>query len=251
MRFHGLTPVSFLLFLVLLPAAFAQNATTYTIPLEDCYWHTLTVGVQVPTNPDWLREAVQYSITEWNTAQEWFASKYFPGSPTYHLTTTSPVVTFQVVDPNQLSGNHPALAYPYCSGARLVKVRIVVSSGLGNFVNLTLSSVIGQTVTHEVGHALGLGHPAIPYDLMCGEDCVNAPSIPSTLDLYALHLLASNSIGSSLAVTLPSNIPYAIAFSNVPIAEFPTDSIVLICALLSVFAVEMLRHREVKRCRPA
>jgi hypothetical protein len=101
-------------------------------------------------------------------------------------------------------------------------------------------------VLHELGHILGLGDFAndfnsCPYsDIMCYQ-VTNNEVYPSTLDLYAIHLIAGGQL--EISVQLPSKIPYsyfspafAATTTSIPISEYvPNGSL----ALAVVFALAL------------
>ena len=97
-------------------------------------------------------------------------------------------------------------------------------------------------VLYALGNVMALlGFPApCPFqDLMCE----NTPSVyPSTLDLYAAHLLATGKLITK--ITLPSNIPYQQA-PIVPVPEFNATSILLL--VLAATSALILRKRF---CKP-
>jgi hypothetical protein len=70
--------------------------------------------------------------------------------------------------------------------------------------------MFAAVIMHELGHALGLDHATGKDDLMyTGVDQLPPSySLPSTLDLYALWLLASGT--DQRVVSLPISIPYAL-----------------------------------------
>jgi hypothetical protein len=92
---------------------------------------------------------------------------------------------------------------------------------------------------HEFGHALGIGHVNFeePHDMM--RVWFEPDWQISTLDLYAIHVLASGSAPSQI-LTLPDNIPYELVpFSAIP--EFPTTIMALLLPMLLVTV--LLRKR--------
>jgi len=101
-----------------------------------------------------------------------------------------------------------------------------------SFDNMISSPVVTSCAAHELGHILGLGHPPVELDLM---SALVVPAAPSTLDLYAVHLLAGG-LKERTIVTLPSDIAY------VAVPEF-SDLTVTVAAVLVSLAVVVRRRK--------
>jgi hypothetical protein len=76
---------------------------------------------------------------------------------------------------------------------------------------------------------------------MCEDSSVR---YPSTLDLYAVHVLAESN--PEKYVTLPANIPYQ--QSPIPVSEFQSTSTLIIfisvCSTVVLFRSSRRKHRQ-------
>lgn len=180
----------------------------YQIPLYRARWAISTIDVAIPSSPATAHEAVSQALDVWNQAQIWFTSKYFPNGHVYSFEAVDSgainVVFSTSGEIENLTSSQGNLGYADLS----ISAHVTIDGGE---VYLDVNGVNLYLALHEFGHILGLGHVAqdgnrtsctIP-DLMC--HWVN-PAWPSTLDLYALHLLAEGQ--TPLSVTLPTKIPY-------------------------------------------
>ena len=222
----------FFILLVVTPTSQAQADATYTIPLLGGRWTTYTIRVRIPAEPAWAHDAVLNAMQVWNEAQDWFKETYYPQGKVYSFTESS---TAQV-NVRWVSADHCCWAYVLVSGHRIttgVPIDLTTDLGPGH------TGLLTATATHEFGHALGLvdlyylvkdGEP-LSHDLMWGTMYAWRPS---TLDLYAVHVLAEGSTPER--VTLPSNIPY----QEVPLSAIPEFPVSLPVLLGVVFAVSLL-----------
>jgi hypothetical protein len=244
MRSRQLISLSFLLILVLLPAAFAQNTTTYTIALAGGRWNTHTITVKIPQSPEKAHEAVVWGMLVWNLAQVWFAQKYYPDSPTYTLVESNTTALVQVAfaKPGYAinCGGVWADGCTWYHNGVGTQVEIVAQSNPDGSVDSQPG--IQYIAEHEFGHVFGLQSTTLRSDLewpnrtaIYSENGILQIS-PSTLDLYAVHFLISSTGRVPASVALPSSIPY-IMWPVQPVPEFSAGFIVLICALLSACLV--------------
>jgi hypothetical protein len=203
------------------------------------------ITVQIPASPSWAHDQVANSLKVWNQAQLWFAQTYFPDSPVYTLLESSSgvvIVNFVQAEDKflqdcRVSSSKDAVA---CNSykTKLYFDMTYFSSDKGFFQH---------TSTHEFGHVLGLGHASYNGELMCvnWSVCFHPELVlnPSTLDLYAVHLLASGmGVSSETSVTLPPSIPFEI--SQIAIPEFENaTSLVLLLSILSL-TVTVRRRRN-------
>jgi hypothetical protein len=166
----------------------------YTIPVS---WQLAPgqVKIAVPATPKWAHDAVLDAMRIWNEGQLWFKEKYFKMGEVYTFSEFASVIEVRFVYGDQ-SSTGAVLETPK---GRVISLRLTDSN------NNTISNVVlASCSAHELGHILGLGHTSVHLDLMGG---LVVPGAPSTLDLYAVHLLAGG-LKERVIVTLRSDIPY-------------------------------------------
>lgn len=209
------------------PMAQAATETQYTIPVN---WQLPAgeVKIAIPATPKWAHDAVLDALRIWNEAQLWFKERYFKTGEVYTLIESASGVQVVFVYKDQ---DHCGVVLE-TPGGRVISLRLTDSN------NKTISAVVVTScAAHELGHILGLGHASVKLELM--SDLV-VPAAPSTLDLYAVHLLAGG-LKERTIVTLPSDIAY------VAVPEFldPTVTVAVIIVLLAV----VVRRRKAARLR--
>jgi hypothetical protein len=202
----------------------AQQAQ-YSIPIHPIKLG-FTVGIVIPAEPAWAHQSVLDAMGIWNQAQEWFTQTYYPNGKTYHFIES------------EAGGVHVIFEYlnDQCGTTGSdVKLR------LSNAKNETRSPL---TVTicglHEFGHLLGLEHTAVSKDLMNGQ-LLWIPSYPSTLDLYAVHVISAG-VTSRRTVALPSGIPY-MTVPEEALPEFPLSSELIVSVVL-LLAFALVKRRR-------
>ena len=212
---------------------------SYTMPLLGGRWASYVITVQVPTSPGLPHNATISAMDSWNNGQLWFAQMYYPGAPTYTFTqSTNGVVVVEFLDMSNETNVGEAQLSPWPLSGKVIEgaiVKLPTAFGGANFTSPLYMSWLTALAIHEFGHVLGLGHPQIP-DIMNGT--VNSFFL-STLDLYAVHVLADGQVPDS--ITLPSNIP----FTYVPgsaIPEFPRNF--LMVSLAIAFSLLFVRYRK-------
>ena len=208
-------PISVALLLLFLsaknmaPTVEADAQTQYTIPVN---WQLPPgqVNIAVPATPEWAHDAVLDALRIWNEAQLWVKEKIFKTGEVYMFSESASGTEVRFVYRDQ-SGCGAVLDTPK---GRVISLRLMDS------FNKTISPVVVTScAAHELGHILGVGHTSVHLDLMSG---LVIPAAPSTLDLYAVHLLAGG-LKERTIVTLPSDITYARA--PVPITSSTTTPI--------------------------
>ncbi len=166
----------------------------YTIPVR---WELAPgqVKIAVPATPKWAHDAVLDAMRIWNEGQLWFKEKYFKTGEVYTFIESASGIEVRFVYRDQ-STTGAVLETPK---GRVISLRLTDSNN-----NTISDAVLASCTAHELGHILGLGHTSVHLDLM---GALVIPGTPSTLDLYAAHLLAGG-FKERAMVTLPSNIPY-------------------------------------------
>jgi len=198
--------------LTLMMFARPAYATIYSMPVVG-RWSTLQVGLQVPPTPTWAHDVVLNASRVWNMAQVWFAQNYFPGGKVYSFVESrvgNATVTFG------MPSEYACIAVgwtQYILGAGLTIIgahtfldRSVFNAGQEH--NETALEYGLRLALHELGRVLGLGSVVDGLDIMDPIGTASHardPPIISMIDLFALHVLASESSFSSPVIALSTD----------------------------------------------
>jgi hypothetical protein len=237
-------------------------APAYSIPLLG-RWADLMITVSIPHTPmqvmnqgqenDWAYFAVENATLVWNQAQEWFVSKYYPQEKTYKFTIAKhAAVTVSFTDlktPNNYTMTGQTLFNETSAG--FYRSSVVILRWPTDRFSGQQPYQLYIVALHQFGHVLGLGNTNLGYALDGSKitDLIDASQsiglTPLTLDLYAVHLLASG-ITAPNAV-LPSNIPLTNAPST-STNSIPELTSFLPALLLTIIAAAVVgRGRHGKR----
>ncbi len=190
--------------------------------------------------PSYAKQAVLNAMTIWNLAQEWFKQTYMSNvGSTYELYQVATTPSYGITVTFNQTGSYAGITDCDVSrtGRRVTGISCMINLNVGRH---TLQS----TPVHEFGHALGLKHSTPVYDDLMYGNHGSEPYTPrpTTLNLYAVHLLAQagGDLGRipAFPVVLPASIPYvAVPENSVP--EFPSVAIILLFAVASTcYAIE-------------
>jgi hypothetical protein len=230
------------LVLLLLIAIFPLQATaqqdTPTIDIGQSTWNKLTIDVLVilDENQSWWQpyfpNMTAHAVQQWNDAFGFFADNY----PEYgYLSGLQLTVTLSntsqpgydiyiVFDPTVLISGTDALGETTVESLPngTIKYANITISAKSQAVDLTRQDY-RDTTTHELGHALGLGHSNYTDDLMYPyQDIISSEYAISTLDLYGVALLfhwanQPEQTDSSFKVPSSTALPTGVAYSYAPI----------------------------------
>ena len=179
-------------------------ATTYSIPVVG-RWPTLQIGLQIPSTPTWAHDIILNASQAWNRAQVWFAQNYFPGGQVYTFVESSAAnatVTFG------MPAGYACIAvgwtqYTLDKTLTIHGAHTFLDGGVfnvGEAQNETALEYGFRIALHELGRVLGLGSLVDGLDVMDPIGTLShalVPPIISMIDLYALHVLASEQFFSS------------------------------------------------------
>jgi hypothetical protein len=237
----------FILFFLVLSASIllpVYGQTSYTIPLLGGRWSTYAIGVEVPNESVDMHDLTVQAMETWNAAQAWFMQEYYSNGHVYNLAVSGAGVVRVFFDPaDQWDPRYEdtyAYMSPQSSGDSFVSADIHIRY-------LNTSNYLDQnhwynTILHELGHVLGLGHPNSTYaDDVMAHALWSSLMQPSTLDLYAIQMLAEGQYDG--VVTQPSTIPYMF-FDGLAVPEFPSPLAMVIVLLLTASCVCSVQRRK-------
>lgn len=236
-----------LLLLPILPLQVTAQQETPVIDIGQSTWNKLDIKVLVVLNENqswwqpYFPNMTARAVQQWNDAFAFFVDNY----PQYsylsglHLTTTLSNTSqpgydiYIVFDPNVLISGTDALGETLLKSFRngTIEYANITISAKSQAVDLTRQDY-RDTTTHELGHALGLGHSNYTEDLMYPyQDIIASKYAISTLDLYGVALLfhwANQSKLTAASFRVPSStaLPASVAYSYAPIQNpAPTSAL--------------------------
>ncbi len=219
----------------------------YSLPLEGIRWTTNMISVSIPTAPEWAHDAVVDALNTRVQAQHWFADNYFPAGKTYDFNISSrnnestiERVLVRFIDGNESYAGRADITYKERSRAITLANVSLPQSFEGKTLDSTYRPWFTTLAVRVFGHVIGLDWAAFCDVMQPVTDASCSANSPSTLDHYAVHILAEGSIPSN--VTLPPTIPYAM-MPQVPV-ESSSFPMVLLLASLGLVSCSVVGVRK-------
>ena len=232
-------------------------STQPSIPINGRF-SSLVIKISIPTSPAWAHDVVVNATVAWNLAQVWQSS----AGPTYTFVeandgSATAKVSYDM--PKAYAGIAVGWTnYNFEPGSRtsVKSTQTYLDPNVFNAAqagNLTARQYAFWLAIHELGRVLGLGSILDSSDIMdpmATPARALDPPMFSTLDLYAVHVLASGS--APAFVTLPSDVQnqrvdartfLSPAQPQTPVPEFQSyyGMIATICTMV---ALMIIRRRK-------
>ena len=184
-------------------------ATAYSIPINGRF-ATPKINLKIPGTPKWAHDVVVNASLAWNNGQLWFQRTYFPDGNVYTFTESDPAnATVNYAMPSVCANVAVGWTdYTFAPSSRIItSARTYLDPKVFNATqenNATARQYAFRLALHEFGRVLGLGSVIDGKDIMdplATPDRATQPPMISTLDLYAVHVLASeNSVRSVIVL---------------------------------------------------
>jgi hypothetical protein len=203
-----------LILLTLMTLTPVHASTEPSIPINGRY-SILTIKIYIPAFPKWAHDVVLNATIAWNRAQLWNLQNN-PTATLYNFVETDDGTATSLVS-FSMPAAYASIAvgwttYKFASGSRtsIVSTQTYLTPTVFNEAqasNATARQYAFWLALHELGRILGLG------SILDGKDIMEPRYTParvtqipklSTLDLYALHVLAQGSAPNF--VTLPDGV---------------------------------------------
>ncbi|HXZ90643.1 MAG TPA: hypothetical protein VEG61_06250 [Candidatus Dormibacteraeota bacterium] len=203
-----------LLLVVLLPLIPVHASSQPSIPINGRY-STLTIKIYIPPSPKWAHDVVLNATIAWNRAQLWNLQNN-PTATLYTFLETDDGTATSTVS-FTMPAAYAAIAvgwttYKFTPGSRtsIASTQTYFTPTVFNDAqagNATAREYAFWLSLHELGRVLGLGSVLDGHDIMepryTPQRVTQVPRL-STLDLYAIHVLAQGS--APKFVTLPDGV---------------------------------------------
>jgi hypothetical protein len=237
----------------------AKATSEYSIPVNGRY-STFTIGLEIPQQPKWAHDVVLNASLAWNQAQNWYTQNFQNGQVYTFLELSSGSVTVSFSVPAAYSGfavGWTAYTFAPSSKTSITSAQVFLDENVFSAAqekNSTARQYAFRLALHELGHVLGLGH------LLDGNDIMDprGPSYLSTqqplissLDLYAIHTLASGETAPAF-IYLPSSIAYSLidaqtfltGENSIPTPEFNAWNLAVLTQLALGVSLILIRRRK-------
>ena len=220
-----------LMLLALITLTPVHASTEPSIPILGRY-SVLTIKIYIPITPKWAHDVVLNATLAWNKAQLWNLQNN-PTSTVYQFVETDDGTATSTVS-FSMPAAYASIAvgwtnYKFAPGSRttIVSTQTYLTPTVFNDAqgsNATARSYAFWLALHELGRILGLGSILDGKDIMepryTSARVTQVPKL-STLDIYALHVLAQGSAPNF--VTLPDGVQDQFTPVTVFLASSPSS----------------------------
>ena len=191
-----------IMLLVLTILATPSAAAQPSIPINGRY-SIITVKIYIPAYPKWAHDTVLKAAIAWNQAQLW-SLRNNPSKMFYFLeadeSTATSIVSFSMPSAySTLAVGWTCYTFAPGSTTEITSTQTYLNPSIFNASqasNVTATRYGFWLALHELGRILGLGSVLDQHDIMdplYTPERINGVPQLSTLDLYALHVLAQGS----------------------------------------------------------
>lgn len=176
-----------------------QASSDYSIPVNGRFT-AFTVGVQIPQTPKWAHDVVLNATIAWNEAQKWYQQNIESGQTYTFIESSTASVRVAFGIPAAYSGfavGWTDYRFTPSSKVSIASAQVFLDGNVFSATqenNSTARRYAFRLAMHELGHVLGLGHVLDGKDIMDPRGpayLTTQQPLLSTLDLYAIHVLAS------------------------------------------------------------
>jgi len=187
----------------------SAHAESYSIPVVG-RWTKLQIGLEIPSTPVWAHDLVLNASRVWNSAQVWFRYNFFPEGSVYSFVEShSGNVTISFSIPAECASIAVGWTqYILAAPSTILGARVFLDGRVfddSQEPNSTIRTYALWVALHELGRVLGLGSLLDGHDIMDPVGTVtrgDAPPLISFIDLFALHMLATEPFLSSSVIVL-------------------------------------------------
>jgi hypothetical protein len=177
----------------------SADARAYSIPVYGRF-STPIIGLEIPSTPKWGHDVVLNASLVWNRAQVWYQQTHFPTGSVYTFVESdngNATIAFNL--PRAYVGIALGWTdYTFApSSSMILSTRVFLDPKIFNAAqeeNSTARQLAFRLALHELGRVFGLGSVLDGVNIMDPiETAARAtePPMVSSLELYALHVLAS------------------------------------------------------------
>jgi len=184
---------------LLIELPLSVHGATYSIPVNG-RWANSNITLAIPPTPEWAHDVMVNASLVWNRAQVWFQDNFasFDNAYSFIESEAGNVSVSFTMPPKYGCVAVGWTEYVFApSSTTILAAHIYLDQVAFNSTqenNVTARQYAFRLALHELGRVLGLGSVLDPRDIMnplATPSRAADPPMLSTLDLFAVHVLAS------------------------------------------------------------